>query len=396
MSTISEIWSNDKTAFQKKTLSQILSFAGDGKLKDNSITSVEFRDLLQQIPSEMLKRFIDDCLTDTFADGGYALQDIVNQIGCRLDFDIQYGRYRGVKGDIGFDGIWSKDGFSIVVEVKTTDTYRIQLETIAKYRERLIEEQKIDKEHSSILIVVGRNDTKELEAQIRGSRYAWDIRVISTDSLFKLLSIKEALNDPSVMVQINEVLKPIEYTRLDELIKLMFITSQDGQTIEDADTAEHYDKDTENEYLKRNFHSKTESPANFSEDCIEKIERKLGVHLIKQGRIAFSNEDKSIGIVCATSKKYKRGKNQSYWFSFHPHQQAFLDRFKEAYVAYGCGSEDTVLLIPISDFRSLVRNMSTTERNGRKFWHVIVSENKNELFLYQKNSKKAEVGKYRI
>lgn len=42
------------------------------------------------------------------------------------------GRYRGVKGQVGFDGLWmSVDGRAIVIEVKTTDAYRIDLDRIA-------------------------------------------------------------------------------------------------------------------------------------------------------------------------------------------------------------------------------------------------------------------------
>ena len=46
---------------------------------------------------------------------------------------------------------------------------------------------------SSILIVVGRDDTGELEAQVRGSRHAWDIRLISADALVKLVNLKETV-----------------------------------------------------------------------------------------------------------------------------------------------------------------------------------------------------------
>ena len=44
---------------------------------------------------------------------------------------------------------------------------------LARYRNQLIESRRITK-NSSILIVVGRNDTSDLEAQIRGSRHAWE------------------------------------------------------------------------------------------------------------------------------------------------------------------------------------------------------------------------------
>ena len=149
MNSISEIWAKSKGTFDSKTLSQILAFAGDGKLKDNNVTSLEFRELLDQVPSTLLKQFADNCLTEKFDDGGFALQDIINQIGARLGFTIENGLYRGKQNDIGFDGIWtSTEGHSIVLEVKTTDAYRINLDTLAVYRQKLIDQSRIDKVNS--------------------------------------------------------------------------------------------------------------------------------------------------------------------------------------------------------------------------------------------------------
>jgi len=116
------------------------------------------------------------------------LQDLVNELGRRLDYKVTNGRYQGTSTQIGFDGIWtSPEGHTIVAEVKTTDTYRIALDSIAGYRQKLLA-AKTFSEPSSILILVGRQDTGELEAQIRGSRHAWDIRLISVDALLKLVS----------------------------------------------------------------------------------------------------------------------------------------------------------------------------------------------------------------
>ena len=68
------------------------------------------------------------------------LQDLINELGRRLDYEVINGRYHGVVNDIGFDGTWlSPEGHSIVLEVKTTDAYRISLDTIAGYRGKLIE-----------------------------------------------------------------------------------------------------------------------------------------------------------------------------------------------------------------------------------------------------------------
>jgi len=104
---------------------------------------------------------------------------------------VTNGRYQGTSNTISFDGIWvSPEGHTVIAEVKTTDTYRVSLETIAGYRQKLLAVGQVNG-NPSILIVVGRQDTGELEAQIRGSRHAWDIRLISADALIKLVQLKE-------------------------------------------------------------------------------------------------------------------------------------------------------------------------------------------------------------
>ncbi len=80
MNTISDIWSKNKGTFDTKSLLQILAFAGDGKLRDNNVTSSEFREFLDQIPSSLLKQFSDNCLTEKFDDSGFALQDIIRLV----------------------------------------------------------------------------------------------------------------------------------------------------------------------------------------------------------------------------------------------------------------------------------------------------------------------------
>ncbi|MCP4685975.1 MAG: hypothetical protein GY867_11115 [bacterium] len=176
---LTELWQTSRDQFQEKQVHQIIAFAGGGKLRDGSNTSLEFREFLSHIPSKVLERYANGCLESSFKDSGLALQDIVNQVGKRLGFAVTDGRYRGTSKHIGYDGLWKfPDGHIVVVEVKTTDAYRIDLDKIAGYRRSLVGVGEIEEERSSILIVVGRADTGDLEAQIRGSRHGWDIRLI--------------------------------------------------------------------------------------------------------------------------------------------------------------------------------------------------------------------------
>ena len=395
MNTITELWVKSKDTFETKNLSQILSFAGDGRLKDNNTTSTEFREFLEQVPSKLLKQFAENCLAASFDDGGFALQDIINQIGSRLVFAVEHGLYRGKQNDIGFDGIWkSKEGHSLVVEVKTTDAYRINLDNIAAYRAKLIEQERIDKNESSILIVVGRQDTGDLEAQIRGSRHAWDIRLISADSLMNLLTLKESLNDSKTIQQINELLKPKEYTRIDKLIELIFITSKDVQLEQPVET--EHEEILEEKKVKG---TPRFTPVNFHDECLAKIQKKLDVTFVKHSRISYASKDKSIGLVCAISKAHKQGKNEKYWFAFHPYQDEYLKEFPNAFVAYGCGSADNTFLIPFANFKPIVQNLWTTENEDRSYWHVVIHQRENKFLLQQPKNEKEEfldITKYKI
>jgi hypothetical protein len=67
---------------------------------------------------------------------------------------------------------------------------------LACYKEKLVASDRISKD-ASMLIVVGREDTGALEAQVRGSRYAWGMRLISIEGLIKLVQIKEKSDEPA-------------------------------------------------------------------------------------------------------------------------------------------------------------------------------------------------------
>lgn len=380
---IINFYNEHKETIYEKKVCQILNFFGDGKLKDEGDTSKELRDFLKMIKSELLITYIDECLNDKFTDSGLVLQDIVNEIGNRLGFNVINGRYRGTRNDIGFDGLWeSSDGFNMIVEVKTTDAFRIKLDTIATYRKDLILSNKIQDNKSSIIIVVGRNDTGGLEAEVRGSRHAWDVRLISIDSLIKLLNLKETFNDSKTFNQINSILRPIEYTKVDQLIELISTTADDleNESIQISEFVcdEESNYDVQNEKLK---------PEELRNICIKNIEISKGVNLKKETRICQYDEYKSFGVAIAVSKVYSQGSwDAKYWFAFHPHYGDFLDKYKKAYVSYGCSNPNVVFLIPYSVIKENLKYMWTTEKKDKVYYHIYIFKKEREYFLQLPNN----------
>ena len=231
------LWSSNRAAIDEFTIEQVVATAGDGNLRDGSVCSQELRAYFSEVTSSKLDIYIERCLSQHFNKSGMVLQDLVNELGRRLDYKVTNGRYQGTSNAIGYDGLWtSPEGRTIIVEVKTTDAYRISLQTIATYRERASANGEVNLP-SSILIVVGREDTGELEAQVRGSRHAWDIRLISADALIKLVQLKEDADTPDTGRKIRSLLAPMEYTRLDQMIDVMFTTAKDVETAAAVETA---------------------------------------------------------------------------------------------------------------------------------------------------------------
>ena len=130
MGDLLSMWKENKTAFNEKKLSQIIAFAGDGNIESEA-TYKQVRELFGAVPTATIKEYVDECLK-SFDKSGFVLQDLVNEIGRRLDFNVTFGRFRGAQTKNGFDGLWETQDTAIIVESKTTDTYRINLDTLNK------------------------------------------------------------------------------------------------------------------------------------------------------------------------------------------------------------------------------------------------------------------------
>lgn len=317
------LWGSNPEAVTQLTIEQIVATAGDGKLRDDSPCSRELRQYLSQASTERLGEFAEHCLANAYPKSGLVLQDVVNELGRRLEYEATNGRYQGTTNAVGFDGIWtSPEKTAVVVEVKTTDAYRISLDTIAGYRDKLQALETISSP-ASILIVVGREDTGELEAQVRGSRHAWDMRLISIDSLLALVRIKESTDSGVTSAKIRSVLVPMEYTRLDALVDVMFTTAKDVEATVDSEKpgAEAIAAETEGSGWEF-------TPTAVIQAHREAIVRALGERdskkLVKRSRALYWDADHQYRVVCTVSKRYDRKGSGTYWYAYHPAWDEFL------------------------------------------------------------------------
>ena len=232
-------WNETQKRFTM-SLKQVVNIAGDGTL-ENADSINELRQFFSMIDLQTMERLLGECFHRDkkfkFDTRGFAFQDLINEMGSRLGYEIEHGFYRGRKNEIGFDGLWkSNNGEYIIMESKTSDDYSISMEAVIGYRDQLIIDHKIPKKKCSILIVYGRDDKNALRNTVKGSDEAKNIRLISATALFQLVKIYCESRSPTVRNQINSVLQPRDYFVLDNLVELVFPqTDASIPNIEDTD-----------------------------------------------------------------------------------------------------------------------------------------------------------------
>jgi len=380
-----DLWNSDRQQITAKRIDQLIAFAGEGRLRDRNSTSEEFRTLLKVVSSDVIGQWFDQCLEIRFTDFGFVLQDTVNEAGRRLGFDMKHGVYRSHSNE-GYDGLWRiPGGRAILVESKSSTSYSINLSRISEYRKQIAPQLDLRPEDISILIVVGTEDTADFEAQVRGSRFAWDIRILGVRSLLRLLKLRETLDDPNVERQIQEILFPQEFTRLDRIIDLVFATAEDAQN-SDADE----DGESEVEEV-------TVDPrANFHAAILPRLEKHFSQPLVKRSRVQWGSADDSLLLSCQVSKLFDKG-NAHFWFGLKRTTWESLKEHNNAYCAFGLGSPERVVLVP---FAVLARHLddfftSPDSEGNVLHWHVrFANTDHGVALLLQRDKSELDVTEY--
>ena len=393
MNPLMTLLAADPSKVEAFKVEQIVSLCGDGKLGDNTLCSNELREYLQIAKSETLNKYVQACLESPVEPRGLVFQDLVNELGRRLDYAVENGLYRGKINSIGYDGIWvNAAGHSLVVEVKTTDAYRINLDTIGGYREALLAAGKISKK-SSILIVVGRQDTGDLEAQVRGSKHAWTVRLISIDALFKLVALKEN-SDLNSVEKIHDLLVPFEYTKLDKIIEIAFSVAEDTT----AALQEEQSPESKVQASNGDVIAKHQTSPELIADLRSRIVNSLAkghAPLVKKSRALYWSADKSLRAAITVSKQYEDG---GFWYAYHSDWDEFLSNADEGFYVLGCIGRDEAYALPFEFIHSRLGALSVTaEAEGKSHWHTFLSRSDSgHLVFWMPNGQSTEVDRFKM
>lgn len=123
-------------------------------------------------------------------------------------------------------------------------------------------------------------------------------------------------------------------------------------------------------------------PSSFHNLCVKSINNALNISLHKVNRRLYASEDYEVGIVVSVSKSYKQGNRNKYWFSYHPYFRDDLEQYKNKYIAFGCGSEENILLISLSDIENRKIKINHTSKDNRIYWHMVFYQDQNNKWTW--------------
>jgi|GEM_PF-6239680 len=114
--------------------------------------------------------------------------------------------------------------------------------------------------------------------------------------------------------------------------------------------------------------------------CVERLSTKVGADLkSKSGRCAFS-ADNSYGVCCLVSKQYE---GQRFWWNLRERQLRALTDVHSAFVAFACGSSDSVVLIPLQDFSMWLHTFNPKPGEDGDGWHIHILHDMGHWWLLQ-------------
>lgn len=112
--------------------------------------------------------------------------------------------------------------------------------------------------------------------------------------------------------------------------------------------------------------------AKFADKCVLKLANMEGAELVKIGRSTFATSDEQKGFVITTSKAYKQGTREKYWFAYRRNPLEDLKNCKERYVVYGCKDENTMICLPVEEIEKQIDRLNTSLDDGEiSHWHIV-------------------------
>ena len=166
----------------------------------------------------------------------------------------------------------------------------------------------------------------------------------------------------------------MEYTRLDEMIDVMFTTAKDveGSVAEGAEDLQSTEAEEPDEKPKGTWQFTGDKLIQAKrEQIVTALAKKEEATLIKKSRALYWSANHSLRAACTISKRYLKRPTTPYWYAYHPEWDEFLAEGERSFFVLGCMDRDAAFAIPHLVFRKYLDDLHTTDD---RYWHIVLTE----------------------
>lgn len=394
--------------FPNLTVKQIVEggHLGGSELKDDDITSINFRKLLEICDLDYLKKYVTETtLGENWKSKPFAFQEIANEICRRIFGDIQAGLYKGKRDSQNCDSLVTNPNYPWVIDVKTSTDYAVDLNKMYAYLDRAINNGTLPK-NAQALYVVGRTIQDGFIQQLSGQGFLGKVKAVTIQSLIKLLEMRHICETETIFTKVLIQLQKNSSFILDETIDFAYLFLPDNSSTvqEEQGDLDEFDKTTTTSESTPSEKAPRSKAINHLDEWKKLVESHLNIPLIKDMRGKYKNSDKNIFLNFLGSKDHsssKANRKEHYWFGVNQDQIDYLNKSAKSFIFFGCGSPDQGFLIPINDFLQIYNNInwkSTNEDSTTKHKHIVIyRSNDNPVdFVIEQSNGPLNVNKYRI
>lgn len=180
----------------------------------------------------------------------------------------------------------------------------------------------------------------------------------------------------------------MEYTRLDQMIDVVFTTARDVESATQAELPEEDDEvqDSNRPEPQAESSISVEKPKGVWEftdsglldekrqDIVACFGRRQGAAFVKKSRALFWDPGHQKRLACTISKRYLRG-SYPYWYAYHPEWDEFLSEGNESFLILGCMDLPFAFSLPWAVLHSSLNGLNTTTtKDNRTYWHIHLAE----------------------
>ena len=161
---------------------------------------------------------------------------------------------------------------------------------------------------------------------------------------------------------------PVEYTRIDTLVGVVFAATKDIE----VSAVEVLAEDPIEEVVSHtNIKTPSEVISEIRDRIIEAAAVKFGEPLIKKTRAMYWSPSHEIRVACTISKRYESQGIFKYWYAYHPSWDVFLGEGSSAALVLGCVDLDVAFVLPLDVIRGALKYLNVTEKSeDDRYWHL--------------------------